>query len=80
MFMYRIIESDKYIKFDDQLKKRIFTGCFSTIDRLKKAHVGAILIISSRVFFSMCSHGSGYFSDMSHMIIGQMYMFVERKT
>ena len=50
------------------------------IDYRSISTVGAIFIISSRVYFAMCSHGSGNFSDMSHMIIGQIYYFVERKT
>ena len=55
---------------------RVFLNHWSIIDLYCGRNFDHIV---SR-FFAMCSHGSGYFSDMSHMIIGQIYFFVERKT
>ena len=55
---------------------RVFLNHWSIIDLYCGRNFDHIV---SR-FFAMCSHGSGYFSDMSHMIIGQIYFFVERQT
>ena len=55
---------------------RVFLNHWSIIDLYCGRNFDHIV---SR-FFAMCSHRSGYFSDMSHLIIGQIYFFVERKT
>ena len=54
---------------------RVFLNHWSIIDLYCGRNFDYIV---SRLF-AMCSHGSGNFSDMSHMIIGQIYFFVERK-